>query len=53
MKPFYEAQQYTSGGRWATIGFFKTRLAAEKHCSEFNTTVEVSRVRIVEREFSQ
>lgn len=51
VKKFYEAQQYSGSGRWKRIGFFTTEKAAEKYCKEFNTGVEVSPVKIVEREF--
>ena len=48
---FYEVQQRDGSGRWNTVGYFKTRLAAEDYMEEFNTKVEVYPIRIVERTF--
>ena len=48
---FYEVQQRDGSGRWNTVGYFKTKSAAEDYMGEFNTKVEVYPIRIVERTF--
>jgi hypothetical protein len=50
IKKFYEVLQKT-GSNWTHVGFFTTKKAAEEYCKEFNTLVEISPVKITEREF--
>ena len=47
---FYEVQQRTQYG-WSTMGFCKTKKDAEKLMEQFNTSVMVSPVRMIERSF--
>ncbi len=51
VKFFYELQQYGGGGRWATVGFFRTEAAANAHSLEFNTGTTVATMKIIRREF--
>jgi len=46
MTKFYMVQQYSGGGRWITVGHFKTKKAAKEYCKQFNTKVEIGKLRI-------
>ena len=50
VKKFYEVEQL-KGGYWRRVGFFKKKVNAKKYLKQFNTGVEVSPLKITEREF--
>ena len=47
---FYEVRQRTLNG-WSTMGFCKTKKDAKKLMKQFNTSVMVAPVQMVERSF--
>lgn len=51
MTKFYQVQQRTASGHWTHIAYCKSLKDAHKVLKQYNTKVEVNRMRVQEKDF--